>query len=202
MAQHGQKKKKKKKKQPPNINASRGKTYVERREEIQLLMQAVGHPALLNQTQLAEHYGVNKSTISDDFAKIGDALSKDKGAKAEGKANLLAESFYQGAIKNILKGNHERNEKQKEKAFKKARPYVRDYVSYLFKRGTLTESTKHVDVGGSVKVVQERPRLPFSKDEMLAISDAALEKLAEKKVKEQEELLDGEEEEEDWEEED
>lgn len=45
-------------------------SYVERRAELLQLIEEVGDPKALNQTELAEHYEVSQQQISKDFARI------------------------------------------------------------------------------------------------------------------------------------
>jgi hypothetical protein len=45
-------------------------TYVERRAELLQLIEEVGTPDALNQTQMADRYGVSQQQISKDFARI------------------------------------------------------------------------------------------------------------------------------------
>jgi len=45
-------------------------SYVERRAELLQLIEETGHPAALNQTELAEQYGVSQQQISKDFDRL------------------------------------------------------------------------------------------------------------------------------------
>ena len=45
-------------------------SYVERRAELLQLIEEAGHPAGLNQTELAEQYGVSQQQISKDFDRL------------------------------------------------------------------------------------------------------------------------------------
>lgn len=45
-------------------------TYVERRAELLQLIEEVGDPKVLNQTELAERYGVSQPQISKDFTRL------------------------------------------------------------------------------------------------------------------------------------
>jgi stage III sporulation protein SpoIIIAA len=45
-------------------------SYVERRAELLQLIEEVGHPAELNQTELADQYGVTQQQISKDFDRL------------------------------------------------------------------------------------------------------------------------------------
>jgi hypothetical protein len=46
--------------------------YTERRAELLQLIEKAGHPAALNQTRLAERYGVSQQQISKDFDRIAE----------------------------------------------------------------------------------------------------------------------------------
>lgn len=50
-------------------------SYVERRAELLQLIEEAGHPAELNQTELAEQYGVSQQQISKDFDRIAAHVS-------------------------------------------------------------------------------------------------------------------------------
>lgn len=50
-------------------------TYVERRAELLQLIEEAGEPKALNQTELAEQYGVSSSQISKDFKRLADHVS-------------------------------------------------------------------------------------------------------------------------------
>lgn len=45
-------------------------SYVERRAELLQLIREAGHPAELNQTELAEQYGVSQQQISKDIDRL------------------------------------------------------------------------------------------------------------------------------------
>lgn len=45
-------------------------SYVERRAELLQLVEEAGHPAALNQTELASQYGVSQQQISKDFDRL------------------------------------------------------------------------------------------------------------------------------------
>lgn len=45
-------------------------SYVERRAELLQLIEEAGHPAELNQTELADQYGVSQQQISKDFDRL------------------------------------------------------------------------------------------------------------------------------------
>jgi hypothetical protein len=45
-------------------------SYVERRAELLQLIEEAGHPAALNQTELAGQYGVTQQQISKDFDRL------------------------------------------------------------------------------------------------------------------------------------
>ena len=47
-------------------------SYVERRAELLQLTREAGHPRALNQTQLAERYGVTQQQISKDFDRLAE----------------------------------------------------------------------------------------------------------------------------------
>jgi predicted naringenin-chalcone synthase len=74
----------------------------ERRAELLQRIEGAGHPRELNQTELADEFGVSQQQISKDFKKIGadirDSLDVDRRA-------LTVNSTVQKSIKGLLKQN-------------------------------------------------------------------------------------------------
>ena len=74
----------------------------ERRSEILKLMLAAGHPKILNQSALAQVYGVSNMMISKDIARIKDEFVKDMGTDAQ----LITQTVFNGAILSLAKGSN------------------------------------------------------------------------------------------------
>jgi len=144
--------------------------YTERRAEIYSLIVEAGLPQFLNQTTLAEHYGKNKSTISRDFLEIGKGISKEMPEQSAARIDLMAESFYHGALKKHLHG--------KKKNYDKARLLMRDFLAFNFRRGRIPE--KPVKIEGEIDIHSEPDAPDLGEDEMRALAEIALERLKQK----------------------
>lgn len=73
-------------------------SYVERRaEELQLIEQS-GHPAALNQTELADRYGVSQQQISKDFDRLQSYIKEHLGDRRD----LVALNVYDRAICDLF----------------------------------------------------------------------------------------------------
>lgn len=78
--------------------------YTERRAELLQLVREAGHPDDLNQTELAERYGVSQQQISKDMKRLGEAIRE--GLDADRRA-LRVDSVVQRSIRALLdKGEH------------------------------------------------------------------------------------------------
>ena len=75
-------------------------SYVERRAELLQLIEEAGHPAALNQTELAEQYGVSQQQISKDF----DRLAKHVRARFDDRdrRGFVVDSVVNRAIRGLL----------------------------------------------------------------------------------------------------
>lgn len=73
--------------------------YTQRRAELLQLIREAGHPGELNQTELAERYGVSQQQISKDFRRIGECIrqSLDSDRRA-----LNVDSVLQRSIRGLL----------------------------------------------------------------------------------------------------
>jgi transcriptional antiterminator len=75
-------------------------SYTQRRAELLQLIADAGHPAALNQTELADRYGVSQQQISKDFDRIAQhvhARLADRDRRA-----LLVDSTVSRAIEGLL----------------------------------------------------------------------------------------------------
>lgn len=73
-------------------------TYVERRADILQQIYDVGHPSALNQTELAERYGVSQQQISKDFDRLDEYLRES----ISGRRDLTIRPVYERAITGLL----------------------------------------------------------------------------------------------------
>jgi len=90
-------------------------TYVERRAELLQLVEEAGHPRELNQTQLADRYGVTQQQISKDFDRLA-AHVRARFDDREHRA-FMVDSVVNRAVRGLLE------EEEYRKAAKTAMEY-------------------------------------------------------------------------------
>jgi predicted transcriptional regulator len=71
----------------------------ERRDELRQRIEAAGHPRELNQTELADEFGVSQQQISKDFKKIGADI---RDSVDEDRRYLTVHSTVQKSIRGLL----------------------------------------------------------------------------------------------------
>lgn len=75
-------------------------SYVQRRAELLQLIREAGHPRAINQTELADRYGVSQQQISKDMDRLARhirARVADRGRRA-----FLVDATVQRAIRGLL----------------------------------------------------------------------------------------------------
>lgn len=100
-------------------------TYVERRAELLQRIQQAGHPRTLNQTEVADTYGVSQQQISQDLDRLAEHISANLGARRD----LITEAVFHRAIAGLL---------EKEE-YRKAAQTVKDWNDWLIEREDLRE---------------------------------------------------------------
>lgn len=73
-------------------------SYVERRAELLQLVEQAGHWKALNQTELADRYGVTQQQISKDFDRLQEYLADSLGDRRD----LSALPAYDRAIQDLF----------------------------------------------------------------------------------------------------
>jgi len=73
-------------------------SYAERRAEILELVENVGHPAALNQNELAERYGVDQSTISRDLDRLDEYIRSHVGRRHDLEIASTLKKCMTGAL--------------------------------------------------------------------------------------------------------
>lgn len=73
-------------------------TYVERRAELLQLVQRVGHPSRINQTSMAQRYGVSQQQISKDLDRLAEYSQEHLGDRRE----LVVDSVAQRSVEGLL----------------------------------------------------------------------------------------------------
>lgn len=82
----------------PQGKAPTAYTYVERRAELLQLVFEAGHPRALNQTELAERYGVSQQQISKDMDRLAEYVADHLGERHA----FVMESVLHGAMLNLI----------------------------------------------------------------------------------------------------
>lgn len=99
--------------------------YTERRAELLQLVQQAGHPRALNQSELAERYGVCQQQISKDLDRLGEYTTETLGERRD----LVTEAVFHRAIDGLLE----------EGEWRKAAQTVKDWNDWLVERKDLDE---------------------------------------------------------------
>jgi len=73
--------------------------YTARRAELLQRLREAGHPGNLNQTELAETYGVSQQQISKDLKRIGETIRR---SLDEDRRALAVDSVVQRSIRGLL----------------------------------------------------------------------------------------------------
>lgn len=73
--------------------------YTARRAEVLQLLREAGHPGELNQTELAERYGVSQQQISKDLKRLGESIRQ---SLDEDRRALAVDAVVQRSIRGLL----------------------------------------------------------------------------------------------------
>jgi len=95
-------------------------TYAERRAEVLQQVQDLGHPAALNQTELADRYGVSQQQISKDLDRLDEYVRGELGARRDLEIGSVLQRCMTGALE--------------EGDFNTARKAAESYDEYLDRR--------------------------------------------------------------------
>lgn len=111
-------------------------SYVERRAELLQLVEETGHPDALNQTELADQYGVTQQQISKDF----DRLATHIRARFDDRdrRGFIIDRVVNRAIRGLLQ------EEEYRKAAKTAMEYD-DWVSEFHDLEQLHEKVRKLE---------------------------------------------------------
>ena len=104
--------------------------YTERRAELLQQIKDLGHPALLNQTEQAERYGVSQQQISKDLDRLAEHILADLGERRD----LITEAVFHRAIRGLIE----------EGEYRKAAQTVADWNEWVDERKDLLELQEQV----------------------------------------------------------
>lgn len=105
--------------------------YTERRAELLQIIRQKGHPRALNQTQLADRYGVTQQQISKDLDRLGKHVTETLGDRRD----LVTESVFHRSIDGLLE----------QEEYRKAAQTVKDWNEWLDQRKDLAEIEERMD---------------------------------------------------------
>lgn len=115
--------------------------YLERRAEIAKLIIQVGHPRLINQTELANTYGVSQPQISQDLGQLKKYILLQIGKDAD----VIAETVFQKAISELIRTNP-----------LDAVRAVKEWYEFLYGRGYLEKTAdRHEVINKNITVSKE-----------------------------------------------
>jgi len=114
--------------------------YRERRAEILQLIEEAGHPRAINQTRIADRYGVSQGQISKDIQRLREFICENIDERT---VDSITEVVYQKAIRELMdKGDH-------YKAVKAAE----SWNDWLMDRGKVDKEPDKHEVDGSGIVI-------------------------------------------------
>jgi hypothetical protein len=109
--------------------------WMERRAEILNRIERLGHPRAVNQSQLADRYGVSGAQISKDMERLREYISSDLDAS---HADAITQTVYQKSIQELMKnGEHY-----------KAVKAVESWNDWLMDRGKVEQEPDQHEVEG------------------------------------------------------
>jgi hypothetical protein len=73
-------------------------TYVQRRAELLQIVEGAGHPSAVNQTELAERYGVSQQQISKDLDRLDEFIRDRLGKRRDLQIGSVLKKCMTGAL--------------------------------------------------------------------------------------------------------
>jgi len=113
--------------------------YTERRAEILQLIEEAGHPRAINQTRLADRYGVTQGQISKDVERIRTHIVENID---ETTVDSITETVYQKSIRELVSNDE----------YDKAVKAVESWNDWLMDRGKVEKEPDKVEHGGGVGI--------------------------------------------------
>lgn len=103
----------------------------ERRAELLAIITDLGHPSLLNQTELAEEYGVSQPMIHKDLDAIADSVAERLGDRHE----LEIETVFRRSIRGLIE----------DEDWRKAAQTAKDYAGWMNEQTEIQELREDVE---------------------------------------------------------
>lgn len=111
-------------------------TYVERRAETLKLIEEAGHPRAINQTRLADRYGVSQGQISQDVDRLREFIVENI---EEDTVDAITETVYQKSVQELMSNGE----------YKDAVKAVESWNDWLMDRGKVDREPDKHEVDGS-----------------------------------------------------
>lgn len=109
--------------------------WTERRAEILKLVEEAGHPRAVNQSQLADRYGVSEPQICKDMKRLREYINSELD---ETRVDAITQTVYQKSIKELMD----------QKEYQKAVKAVESWNDWLMDRGRVEKEPDKHEVGG------------------------------------------------------
>ena len=106
-------------------------SYVERRAELLQQIRDLGHPSMLNQTEMGERYEVSQQQISKDLDHIADYIEERLGSRRD----LVSEAVFHRSIQGLLE----------EEEYWKAAQTVKEWNDWLTDRKDMKELQEEIE---------------------------------------------------------
>lgn len=116
----------------PSTKPSTDFSVEERRAELLQIITELGHPSRVNQTELADRYGVSQPMIHKDLNALADHVQDRLGDRHE----LEIESVFRRSIKGLLD----------EGEWRKAAQTAKDYSDWMTDRSDLEELQEEIEL--------------------------------------------------------
>lgn len=117
-------------------------SYTERRAEILQQIRDLGHPSAVNQTELAERYGVSQQQISKDLDRLAESVREH--VTDPDRRTFTVDAVLQRSIQGLLANEEYRKAAQTALEYEE---WVREHVEAERFRARLERVEEHVDDG-------------------------------------------------------
>jgi hypothetical protein len=115
--------------------------WTERRAEILQLVEEAGHPRKVNQSRLADRYGVSEAQISKDMGRLRKFIVENID---ETRVDSITETVYQKAVSELMDQGE----------YKDAVKAVESWNDWLMDRGKVEKEPDKHKVDGSGIIIQ------------------------------------------------
>jgi len=106
-------------------------SWQQRRAELLQLVKQAGHPDALNQTELADRYGVSQQQISKDLDRLAEYVSETLGERRD----LVSEAVFHRAMEGLME----------QEEYRKAARTAADWNDWLDHRVEIAELRERLE---------------------------------------------------------